>query len=161
MSSSNISERNSYQSCCLMRDLEVYFGMLLQESHRTRLGNTKVMHSNCCKRNENMFLIQTGSPVDLVPQFCFNPRLFFQYFYHFLLAEDSEIIPTTNSHEQLYQDIMHRMDECTFIFLTEIFLRIRKTDRCITSEASIEWSFKIHWVLICRAMSMNTAKHQP
>lgn len=108
MSSSNISQRNSYQSCCLMTGLEVYFEMLLLEFHRMRLGNTKVMHLNCCKRNENQFLIQTGSPVDLGPWFCFFPRLFFQYSYHFLLAEYfKKIIPNINFHEQLYQETMH------------------------------------------------------
>lgn len=73
MSSSNISEKNTYQSCCPMRGLEVYSGMLLQEFHRMRLGNTKVMHLNCCKRNENKFLIQTGLPGDLGPWFYFFP----------------------------------------------------------------------------------------
>lgn len=62
ISSSRINERNSYQSCCLMRGLEVYFGMLLQGFHRRRLGNTEVMHLNCCKRNGNRFLIQGQSP---------------------------------------------------------------------------------------------------
>lgn len=56
---SNISGKYSYLSCCLMRGREVYFGMLLQEFHRMRLGNTKVMHLNCCKRNENEVLMQT------------------------------------------------------------------------------------------------------
>lgn len=44
-----------------MRGQEVYFGMLLQEFHRMRPGNTKVMHLNCCERNENKLLMQTGS----------------------------------------------------------------------------------------------------
>lgn len=58
MSSSDISGRNSYQSCCLVRGLEVYFGMLLQGFHKRRQENIKVMHWNCCRRNENKFLVK-------------------------------------------------------------------------------------------------------
>lgn len=69
---SNIGRKYSYLSCCLMTGQEVYFGMLQQEFHRMRLGNTKVMHLNCCERNENKLLMQTDHLLTQVLSFAFS-----------------------------------------------------------------------------------------